>query len=210
MRYRMFSALPSTLLLGEAIIEAIGRSPCQTDALESEPVFAASTRSGLYMPLSTRAFFAFLTAVSLGLLAAGLVLGAMARLHPCYLCNFQRLLYMVLAVFALGGVVLPAWRKLWSTLVGLTALGGMATAIYQSWMQYAPNLVNECGVGQPTLLEQIVDWLGMRWPSLFMVTGFCTDKDWVFLGLSLANWSVLCFALLLAGAASLFFRRQPS
>jgi len=162
------------------------------------------------MPLSTRAFFALLATISLALLGAGLVLGAMARLNPCYLCNFQRLLYMVLAVFALGGVVLPAWRKLWSVLVGLTALGGMATAIYQSWMQYAPALVTECGVGQPTLLEQIVDWLGMRWPSLFMVTGFCTDKDWVFLGLSLANWSVLCFAVLLTGAVWLFVRRRSS
>jgi protein dithiol:quinone oxidoreductase len=162
------------------------------------------------MPLSTRAFFALLTVISLVFLAAGLVLGEMARLHPCYLCNFQRLLYLVLAVIALGGIAVPAWRKLWSVLVGLTALGGMATAIYQSWMQYAPDLATECGVGKPTLLEQIVDWLGMRWPSMFMVTGFCTDKDWVFLGLSLANWSVLCFALLLAGAVWLLLRRQPS
>jgi protein dithiol:quinone oxidoreductase len=162
------------------------------------------------MPLSTRASFALLTVISLVFLAAGLVLGEMARLHPCYLCNFQRLLYLALAVIALGGIVLPAWRKLWSVLVGLTALGGMATAIYQSWMQYAPDLATECGVGKPTLLEQIVDWLGMRWPSMFMVTGFCTDKDWVFLGLSLANWSVLCFALLLAGAVWLLLRRQPS
>lgn len=160
------------------------------------------------MPLSTRAFFILLMAVSLALLGAGLLLGELARLQPCYLCNFQRLLYLMSATFALGGAALPVWRRLWSLLVGLTAAGGVATALYQSWMQYAPELVKECGVGQPTLLEQIVDWLGMRWPSLFMVTGFCTDKDWVFLGLSLANWSVLCFAALLAGAVTLLFRRE--
>jgi disulfide bond formation protein DsbB len=42
------------------------------------------------------------------------------------------------------------------------------------------------------------------------VTGFCTNKDWVFLGLSLANWSGLCFFLLFAGAAWLLFRRDPA
>ena len=160
------------------------------------------------MTLSTRSVFAVFAAAALGLLAAGLLLGEMARLHPCYLCNFQRLIYIVLAFFALGGVLLPVWRRFWSALVGLTALGGVLTAAQQSWMQYAPDLAIECGVGKPTLLEQIVDWLGMQWPSLFMVTGFCTQKEWVFLGLSLANWSLVCFALLLAGAVWLLFRRE--
>jgi len=162
------------------------------------------------MTLSTRVVFAVLAAASLGLVAAGLILGEMARLHPCYLCNFQRLLYLVLALFAVCGALVPSWRKLWSVLVGLSALGGASTAVYQSWMQYAPDLATECGVGKPTLLEQIVDWLGMQWPSMFMVTGFCTKKEWVFLGLSLANWSVVCFALLLAAAVWMFFRRAKS
>jgi len=43
---------------------------------------------------------------------------------------------------------------------------------------------------------------------MFMVTGFCTNKEWVFLGLSLANWSALCFLLLLAGVLWLLFRRE--
>lgn len=41
-----------------------------------------------------------------------------------------------------------------------------------------------------------------------MVTGFCTQKDWTFLGFSLANWSVLFFAGLLLGGL-LAFRRRP-
>jgi len=27
-----------------------------------------------------------------------------------------------------------------------------------------------------------------------MATGFCSARDWTFLQLSMANWSVLCFA----------------
>jgi disulfide bond formation protein DsbB len=58
------------------------------------------------------------------------------------------------------------------------------------------------------LVEQIVNWLGMQWPSMFMVTGFCTNKEWIFLGLSLANWSGLCFLALFVVAGWLLFRRE--
>ena len=91
--------------------------------------------------------------------------------------------------------------------IGLAALGGLATAINQSWMQYAPQQAIECGFGDPTLLEMTVNWLSLQWPSMFMVTGFCTQKDWVFLGLSLANWSVLFFAALALGGVLAFRRR---
>ena len=161
------------------------------------------------MRLSPRSSFALISLVSIVSLAGGLALGEFARLQPCYLCNFQRLLYIVLAIFALCGALMPAGRKFWAVLVGLTALGGVATAVQQSWMQYAPQQVVECGFGEPTLVERIVDWLGMQWPAMFMVTGTCTVKDWVFLGLSLANWSALCFSMLFAVSLWLLFRREP-
>ena len=160
------------------------------------------------MRLSSRLVFTLLAVASLGLLTSGLILGELLRLQPCYLCNFQRFLYILLTFFALCGAVIPDWRKLWCILLGLTALGGVAIAIEQSWMQYAPQLATECGFGDPTLVERIVDWLGAQWPAMFMVTGFCTVKDWVFLGLSLANWSGVCFFLLLVCSIWLFFRRN--
>jgi disulfide bond formation protein DsbB len=43
---------------------------------------------------------------------------------------------------------------------------------------------------------------------MFMVTGFCTNKDWAFLGLSLANWSAVCFLVLFAIAVWLLFRGE--
>ena len=162
------------------------------------------------MRLSTRIVFAALAIVSLGLLAAGLILGELARLQPCYLCNFQRLLYIVLAVIGVCGALLPGMSRFWAALFGLVALGGVITAVQQSWMQYAPQAVTECGFGDPTLLERIVDWLGAQCPSMFMVTGFCTNKEWSFLGLSLANWSGLCFLALLAIAVWQLFRRDRS
>lgn len=160
--------------------------------------------------LSARSVFALLAGASLGLLASGLILGEVARLQPCHLCNFQRLLYIVLAFFALCGVIWPRRRVLWSLLVAATAAGGLASALEQSWMQYAPQQAIECGFGDPTLSEQLINWLGVQWPAMFMVTGFCTQKEWVFLGLSLANWSAVCFFVLLAAALWLLLRRRDA
>ena len=160
------------------------------------------------MRLSNRSVFSGLALAAFGLLGAGLILGEVARLHPCHYCNFQRLLYIVAGVFALCGVLLPGWRRCWSLLVLLTALGGVVTAAKQSWMQYAPQDAIECGFGDPTVLEQVVNWLGVQWPAMFMVTGFCTQKEWSVLGLSLANWSISCFSALAAGAFWLFLRRD--
>ena len=159
---------------------------------------------------SSRSVFVFLAAVALGVLAAGLVIGELARLNPCHHCNFQRLIYMLLAFFAICGVLLPGWRKIWSVLLVLAATSGLWSAVQQSWMQYVPEQVTECGFGEPTLIESIVNWLGMQWPQMFMVTGFCTNKDWIFLGLSLANWSVLCFVFFALVSLWLLFRREAS
>ena len=160
------------------------------------------------MHISNRFVFAGLTVVALGLLASGLILGEWFRLQPCYWCNFQRLLYIVLAFIGLCGVLWPGWGKFWSLLTGAAALGGVLAAGKQSWMQYAPQDAIECGFGDPTLIEQLVDWLGGLWPSMFMVTGLCKQKDWVFLGLSLANWSGVCFMGLFLLSLWLFVRRQ--
>lgn len=160
------------------------------------------------MIFSPRVAFAGMFVLAGGLVAGGLILGELLRLNPCPLCIFQRLMYLLFAFFALSGAVWPGWRRVWGSLAGLTALGGMATAAYQSWLQLAQEASNECGFGEPSLIEQLVDWLGMQWPAMFMATGFCSSKEWVFLGLSMANWSVLCFAGFALGAGALVFRRS--
>ncbi|MDD2664975.1 MAG: disulfide bond formation protein B [Dechloromonas sp.] len=154
-----------------------------------------------------RAWFAALGLGSLGVVALGMELQALLRLAPCPLCIFQRLLYLLIGVLALGGAVWPGARALWSAAVGSLSLAGIGVAVYQSWMQAYPELATECGYADPNLVERLVDWLGMQWPSLFLATGFCSSRDWEFLGLSMANWSVpifggiLIYAVLLARRA---------
>ncbi|MDX9707467.1 MAG: disulfide bond formation protein B [Azospira sp.] len=153
----------------------------------------------MILPKSSRGAFALIALIAAAVVAAGLLVGELMRINPCPLCIFQRLLYLLIAFWALCGTVAPGARRVWGVLIAATALAGIATAGYQSWMQLYPALAVECGYGEMNPVERLVDWLGMQWPALFMATGFCTSKESI-LGLSLANWSIPCFiAFLFAG-----------
>lgn len=158
--------------------------------------------------IPVRAWFATLALGVLGLVGIGMELQALLRLAPCPLCIFQRLLYIVVGLIALLGVLLPCGRRLWSLLIGALALGGMAVAGYQTWMQAFPELATECGFNDPNPIERLVDWLGMQSPTWFLATGFCTSREWEFLGLSMANWSLLVFGGIVGYAALLFMRKD--
>lgn len=161
----------------------------------------------LSLPKTVRQACLLVLVAALGLVGAGLVIGEWMRLNPCPLCIFQRVLYLVVAFWGLCGLAIPRARRLWGSLLALTAAGGMATAIYQTWMQLNPEVAVACGSGQPNLIELFVDWLGVQWPYMFMATGFCTSKE-VILGLTMANWSIGCFgAFLLIGLWIGFARR---
>lgn len=155
-----------------------------------------------------RAWFAALALGTFGLVAFGIALQGLYRLSPCPLCIFQRLLYLVVGVWALLGCLLPAGRLLWGGLIAATGLGGLAVAAYQSWMQAYPHLAPECSFTNPNAIERLVDWLGMQWPSLFLATGFCTSREWELFGLSMANWSALIFAGIVGYSVVLFLRRR--
>lgn len=144
------------------------------------------------LPKLPRHAFALILLAAIGLVGVGLIIGEWMRLNPCPLCIFQRVLYLTVAVWALFGVLVPQLRRLWGGVIAATSAGGMATAIYQTWMQLYPEAATQCGYGEPNLIERLVDWLGMQWPFMFMATGFCTTKELI-LGLTMANWSIICF-----------------
>ncbi len=151
-----------------------------------------------FQKVPVRAWFATLALACFGLVAVGLELQALYRLAPCPLCIFQRLLYLVIGALGLLGFALPQGRLLWAGLGSGLALGGFAVAAYQTWMQAFPELATECGYADPNAIERLVDWLGMQYPGMFLATGFCTSRDWELLGMSMANWSLLFFAGIVA------------
>ena len=161
----------------------------------------------IWSSVPVRAWFVTLGVGCLGLVAFGMELQNMLRLSPCPLCIFQRLLYIVIGMVGLLGFAFPVGRLLWCALIVALAALGFGVAAYQTWMQAFPHLAPECSFTDPNIFERIVDWLGMQMPSLFLATGFCTSREWEFLGLSMANWSVVIFAAI-ALYATLLFRRK--
>lgn len=161
-----------------------------------------------FSKVPVRAWFAALSLGCFGLVAVGMELQSLLRLAPCPLCIFQRLLYLVIGGLALFGCCFPPARVVWAALIGSTALLGAGVAGYQTWMQAFPELATECGYAEPNLIERLVDWLGMQWPSMFMATGFCTSREWEFLGLSMANWSLVMFAGIAVYSGLLLLRRR--
>jgi protein dithiol:quinone oxidoreductase len=158
-----------------------------------------------------------------GLLAGGSALAVASSvlmtdwigLEPCHLCIFQRLLFMVLTVLALAAA-LGAGRHggaLLGRLVGALTLPvsatGIGVAAYQSWLQLQPPESVSCVAGTPGLIERWVEWLGQQAPGLFMATGFCEDDALSILGLSLANWALLGFALCFVVGVLALLKRRP-
>jgi len=142
--------------------------------------------------------FLALTLVVVGLLGFGLYLQHVVGLTPCPMCIMQRYAFVIVALFGLlagahGST--GAGRRVWGVLIGLLAIAGLSVAARQSWIQRYPPEIPECGPGLEYLLESfpLADLL----PMIFQGEGECTAIDWSFLGLSIANWSFVCFTAVL-------------
>ena len=147
--------------------------------------------------------------IALSLAAGSFVLTAWLDLHPCYLCIFQRLLFMLIAVFGLLAAT-GFGEKVWGGLVLLLAGVGLVTASYQTWLQLQPPGSASCAGSQPNLIEQLVYFLSDNIPSLFEVSGLCEDEELVILGLSLANWALVSFLGALVAAAWALFGKPTN
>jgi len=149
--------------------------------------------------LSPRQTFLALFAFCAGLLGYGLYLQHYQGLEPCPLCILQRYAFVGIALFALlGGLFNPRGivLKLWSALISITAIAGGGVSIRQSWLQHNPPEVSTCG---PDLNYMISHFpLSDTLPKLFHGEGDCSKVDWSLLGLSMAEWALVCFALIVA------------
>lgn len=150
--------------------------------------------------IALRQVLSLVLIVAIGVIIASVVLTNIYNLNPCPLCIFQRLLYLLIATLALLGVLLNLPSQ-WGRIVFvvptlLLSWSGVATAAYQSWLQLTSTGEESCLGSDPNLIERLVDWLGAQYPPFFLATGFCDSTEWVFLGLSIANWSLLTFLFL--------------
>lgn len=147
--------------------------------------------------------------VCLALVAGGVLMSQLLHLAACPLCIVQRMLYLLLALAGGCGIAVaghPLARRFAALTMATIAGIGVFVAGYQVWIQrFARD--TKCAADMPWW-ERLVDWAGEQVPLLFQANGLCSDDTWKFLGLSIAEWSLAMFCVLLALALRAASRRS--
>jgi len=161
------------------------------------------------LSLPSRIIFLSLFSVCVGLLGFALYLQHATALDPCPLCILQRYAFMMVGLLALAaGIHNPrkTGLRVYTGLILLTALTGAGIAARQTWLQLSSPDPFSCGPG----LEYMVDNFGLAkaLPMIFQGSGDCASIDWSFLGLSIANWSLLWFIAVAVLAIVLLVRKE--
>ena len=136
-----------------------------------------------------------------GLIGFALYLQHSLGLEPCPMCILQRYAFIAVGVIALAAAIqnpaLPG-RRIYSALLCIMAATGGGVAIRHVYLEHYPPKIFDCGADVGFMLESFP--LTQVLPMIFRGTGDCTKVPWRFLGLSIAEWSLICFALLIVAA----------
>jgi len=148
--------------------------------------------------MTSRKAFALAAVVCAALLGFGYYLQHMQGLEPCPLCLVQRGFFYAVGIVCLVAALHGPGRLgsvLYGVLAALFALSGAATAARQVWLQHLPaDKVPQCGPDLFFMLENLP--LARTLEKLIQGSGECAAVDWKFLGLSIAGWSLVWFAVL--------------
>lgn len=160
--------------------------------------------------LSARTLWLGVALASAGLVTTSVVLTHWQHLHPCHLCIFQRVLFMLLAVFTLLAALSTRLRLAAGLIALLTCAGGIATAAHQMWLQAHADPWACGGSEAPDLIQRLVTWLTPFSKTLFLADGLCTDKQLEIFGIALTGWALAAFSvfLIVGGWALVRGRRQ--
>ena len=148
--------------------------------------------------LPTRAWLAIVAVASSAMMAFGVFyLQYYLGLEPCPMCIVQRYALIGVIVWCLLGLSekSPVRTLIMSWLVFLTAGFGAFVAARQTWLQWYPPEVVNCGRDFYGMIENFP--LQRAIPMIFKGSGDCSKVDWTFLGGSIANWSFLVFSSIL-------------
>jgi len=159
--------------------------------------------------VSSRFPFALSLFIGIGLVVAAVFLAQFLRLAACPLCILQRMLYLALSGAAILGLLTIRNRflnSLAALLMAVFAATGVFVAGYQTYLQrFAQD--SQCS-GAMAWWEVLVDWAGEKIPLLFQASGLCSDPGWKFIGLSIAEWSLVAFCFLCVLALVTLFKRR--
>ena len=144
---------------------------------------------------SSRLFYAGIAVICIALLSYGYYLQYVDGLEPCPMCIFQRICYAAIVVVAAVAALHNGKRIAnigYSVFLTVIALIGAGIAGRQTWLQHLPaDQVPECGPDLAFMLEMYP--LGETILQTLRGSGDCATVDWRFIGLSIAEWSLICF-----------------
>ena len=150
--------------------------------------------------LTPRKTFALAALACALLLGYGYYLQHVQGLQPCPLCLVQRGFFYAVMAVCIVAALHGRWVRLYGALAALVAAGGAAAAGRQVWLQHLPpDKVPQCGPDLFFMLDNFP--LSRTLKTLVSGTGECAVVDWTFLGLSIAEWSLLWFTALFLGFA---------
>ncbi len=144
--------------------------------------------------MGARAPLATVALLCLVALAAALVSQHLFDMQPCPWCVLQRLIFALIALVALAGLVARGIARIAAGVIGIGALAGMGTALWQHFV--AASSVS-CNL---TLADRIMSATGldMLWPEVFAAYASCADAKVDLFGLPYEFWSLALFAVLAA------------
>ena len=153
------------------------------------------------MKLNSRLIYLAMFLACAGLIGFALYLQHALGLEPCPMCILQRYAFIVVGVIALAAAIHnPALlgRRIYGGLLVVMAATGGGIAIRHVYLEHYPPKIFDCGADVGFMLESFP--LTQALPMIFRGTGDCTKVVWQFLGLSIAEWSLICFATLIVAA----------
>jgi len=162
---------------------------------------------------NSRKFFITVFAICIGLLIFGLYLEHVQGLEACPLCIFQRIAYTAIIFIALIGAIhnpRNLLQNIYKLLMVISAITGAAIAGRQIWLQHLPpELVPECGPGFDYMFN--VFPFGEALKMIFTGSGECAEVKWRFIGLSIAEWSLIMFiGIFIATILSIYTSRYKN
>ena len=158
------------------------------------------------MSFSARTAFGAIAAVAATALAAALVSQHVFDMQPCPWCVLQRLIFIAIALAAVGGLAWQSLRGQRSVALVLLLLctAGIAAVL---WQHFVAALSNSCNV---TLADRILSATGLPsvLPDMFEARATCADAAVDLLGVPYEFWALALFVAIALGAVGLLVKRR--
>lgn len=143
-------------------------------------------------------------------MATALIMQYQLEMEPCPLCTTQRFFVIAVGILSLVAFIHnpPSLvRRIYCSVGIIFAIIGGGVSARHVWLQHLPeDQVPACGPGLSYMFETLPFWDALS--VLFQGNGNCADVVWTFLGLSIPEWTLICFATMVIMQVFIWARKS--